>query len=632
MSIDHDHHAPFGTLLGTAPGEVAVFSSHYPSADKHVFSDRRSYRSYVDGLFMGYKWQCVELARRWLYVNKGYVFEDVAMAYDLFEIRSYRRIHDGVLLPVHAFDNGSARQPEPGCLLIWDEGGDFHTTGHVAVVTEVLPDRIRFVEQNVEDHIWPEDQPWSRELPVSIDGNGGYHIACSEKECILGWLLQTDDAAGARPRRHIDQQLLNLLPMQSAVLPDATWLDASDPIDNAYLASMGGPWLTADSNDQQRYFCMTETAEKELKRASNELHAMFLYATDVVMQDERLLEKFNIPRAVWPKLQMSWNNRRNQMITGRFDFSMSDRGLKVYEYNADSASCYLECGALQGRWAEASGINEGWDPGEDLHQHLIDAWQRAGVGNTLHILRDDDPEETYHALYMQSAAEKAGIPCKIIVGLTSLSWDSEGHVIDADGLRVQWIWKTWAWETALDQLRAECDDDETRALLHAPATPPTGQPRLVDVLLRKDVLVFEPFWTLIPSNKAILPILWQLFPNHPYLLEAAFELTDTMKAQAHVAKPIAGRCGYNISIVEPGTGIVKETGGQFGHQDYIYQQFFPLPHIGEHNVQVCTFSVDGVFSGSCLRVDRSLVITTHSDLLPLRTIEDTSPSIRANRE
>ncbi|TNF33642.1 MAG: CHAP domain-containing protein, partial [Gammaproteobacteria bacterium] len=532
MSIDHDHHAPFGTLLGTAPGEVAVFSSHYPSADKHVFSDRRSYRSYVDGLFMGYKWQCVELARRWLYVNKGYVFEDVAMAYDLFEIRSYRRIHDGVLLPVHAFDNGSARQPEPGCLLIWDEGGDFHTTGHVAVVTEVLLDRIRFVEQNVEDHIWPEDQPWSRELPVSIDGNGGYHIACSDKECILGWLLQTDDATDARPRRHIDQQLLNLLPMQSAALPDASWLDASDPIDNAYLASMGGPWLTADSNDQQRYFCMTETAERELKRASNELHAMFLYATDVVMQDERLLEKFNIPRAVWPKLQMSWNNRRNQMITGRFDFSMSERGLKVYEYNADSASCYLECGELQGRWAEAVGIDDGWDPGEDLHQHLIDAWRRAGVGHTLHILQDDDPEETYHALYMQSAATKAGIPCKIITGLSSLSWDAEGYVVDADGLRVQWIWKTWAWETALDQLRAECSEDETRALLHAPASPPSGQPRLVDVLLRKDVLVFEPFWTLIPSNKAILPILWQLFPDHPYLLEAAFELNESLTTQA----------------------------------------------------------------------------------------------------
>lgn len=620
--IDHDHHTPFGTLLGTAPGNVPVYSSHYPSADPATFSDRRAYRSYVDGLFMGYKWQCVELARRWLYANYGYVFEDVAMAYDLFEIRHYKRISDGNLLPVHSFNNGACRHPEPGCLLIWAEGGDFHTTGHVAVVTEVLPDRIRFVEQNVEDHTWPAGQAWSRELLVATGPNGEYRIQGSEKETLLGWLLQTDDDTHARAPRHIDSRLLNLMPMQAPPITDHSWIDPATAIGTAYLATMGGPWLTAIEKDRQRYFCISETAEKEIKRATNELHAMFLYATDVVMQDETLLEKFNIPHAVWPKLQMSWNNRRNQMITGRFDFSMSERGLKVYEYNADSASCYFECGELQGRWAKASGITEGWSPGEDLHQHLVDAWRRAGVEGTLHILQDDDLEESYHALYMQSALAKAGIDSKIIKGLEGLHWDAEGHVIDREGLRVQWIWKTWAWETALDQLREECSVDETRALLHAPSEVPDGSPRLVDVLLRKDVLVFEPFWTLIPSNKAILPVLWQLFPGHPYLLEAAFELNDSLATQAHVMKPIAGRCGFNISIVEPETGVLKETGGQFGHQDYIVQQFFPLPHIGEHNVQLCSFSVDGTFAGSCLRADRSLVITTHSDLLPLRSIED----------
>jgi glutathionylspermidine synthase len=36
--------------------------------------------------------------------------------------------------------------------------------------------------------------------------------------------------------------------------------------------------------------------------------------------------------------------------------------------------------------------------------------------------------------------------------------------------------------------------------------------RLIDVLLRPEVLVFEPLWTVIPGNKAILPVLWSLFP------------------------------------------------------------------------------------------------------------------------
>ena len=52
--------------------------------------------------------------------------------------------------------------------------------------------------------------------------------------------------------------------------------------------------------------------------------------------------------------------------------------------------------------------------------------------------------------------------------------------------------------------------------------------RLIDVLLRPEVLVYEPLWTAIPSNKAILPVLWSLFPNHRYLLEAGFELTSEL--------------------------------------------------------------------------------------------------------
>ncbi len=34
------------------------------------------------------------------------------------------------------------------------------------------------------------------------------------------------------------------------------------------------------------------------------------------------------------------------MITGRMDFCMDERGLKVYEYNADSASCHTEAGLI----------------------------------------------------------------------------------------------------------------------------------------------------------------------------------------------------------------------------------------------------------------------------------------------
>lgn len=617
--------ARFGTLLGVSTGGVEVYSSDYDSADKTELPNRQAYRSEVDGIFMGYKWQCVELARRWLYVNRGYIFDDIAMAYDIFRLDSVHVIGDDSHLPLKSFKNGAKRQPEPGCLLIWSEGGEYDVTGHVAVVTEVFPDRIRIVEQNVEDRIWLPGQNWSRELKAKLTPAGNYWVECSYKDAeILGWVIQTDDATHAEVIEPVDTQLFNL---QTRELPDRgqtqrAWLNEANDDEAAYVAMMGGHKLCCPDTDQFRYFRLSATAQAELKRATNELHALFMHATHTVLQDDRQLERFNIPAALWPKIHNSWDQRRNQMVTGRFDFSVSDRGIKVYEYNCDSASCHMECGKVQGKWAEHFGCDDGDDAGEPLFDSLVEAWAERKIDDVLHIMQDDDPEETYHAQYMKDALEAAGVSCKIQHGVTGLNWTDSGEIVDADGQPIKWVWKTWAWETALDQIRAECEDDANKLASYQPGEPHSGAPRLVDVLLRGEVMVFEPLWTLIPSNKAILPILWKLFPNHPYLLNCGFELTDALRAEGYVAKPIVGRCGANISIYDQDEQLLEETTGRFDSQNQIYQQFCKLPELGGYHVQVSSFSTGGSYAGATVRVDRSPIVTSHSDVMALRVVED----------
>ncbi len=135
-------------------------------------------------------------------------------------------------------------------------------------------------------------------------------------------------------------------------------------------------------------------------------------------------------------------------------------------------------------------------------------------------------------------------------------------------------------------------------------------------------MVFEPLWTLIPSNKAILPILWMLYPNHPYLLESAYDLTPGLEAKGYVVKPIVGRCGHNISLYDSGSKLIDETAGNFEDRDQIYQALAPLPVLDGKNVQVCTFTADGSYAGACIRADAAKIITTDSDILPLRTVPD----------
>jgi glutathionylspermidine amidase/synthetase len=613
---------PFGTLLGIASGGVEVYSSHYDSLKPGDMPDRSAFKSMFDGIYMGYKWQCVELARRWLYINKGYIFDDIAMAYDIFRLRTVKVIKDSSELPLYSFTNGAKRPPEVGSLMIWKEGGEYEMTGHVAVVTEVTSDCVCIVEQNVEHTRWPEGATCSRELPLRKDVEGSFWVRCTyENADILGWVIQTSNSQHAEIIENIDPQLFNLAAKE--IKPkQGEWLDTKREAQAAFVASMGGCRLASNDQDLGKYFVMSETARKELKRATNELHAMFFRATEYVLNDETLLKKFNLPSILLPRIRKSWEDRRTHCVTGRFDFGMSEKGLKVYEYNADSASCYMESALVQGLWAQHHGVKEGRDSGARLFDALVAAWQKSHVKGVLHILQDDGAEEDYHARFMKTSIAAAGIPCKIIKGFKDLQWDDKGCVVDSEGERIDWVWKTWAWETALDQLRDESVDEELFLSQHKLSEKCDKPPKLIDILLRPDVMVFEPLWTLIPSNKAILPVLWMLFPDHPYLLEAHFELNERLKKEGYVTKPIVGRCGENISVVNADNNILEQTTGQFKEQDEIYQALFELPQVDGLYTQVCTFVVDGVDAGACIRCDRSLIIKSQSDLLALRIIPD----------
>ena len=615
----------FGVVIGVAPGDVPVYSSDYATADDNDLPTRQAYRSYVDDIYMGHKWQCVEFARRWLYINRGYVFDDIAMAYDIFRLRTVRLIQKNRLLPLHSFRNGSRRWPEPGCLLIWDEGGEFETTGHVAVVTEVTPNYVRIAEQNYGDSSWPDGQNFSRQIRADTTPDGHFWLECSLGDAkILGWVIQTGDSAHAERIDPPNPRLFNIeeREVESEVDSSAAWLNVANEDEAAYVDFMEGHLLHSDPALQRRYYCLSQTALAELRRATNELHALFMHATNYVLSDDSRLERFNIPRALWPRIHQSWDNRRNQMVTGRFDFTLSDRGLKVYEYNCDSASCHMEAGKVQGKWADFAGCTDGTDAGANLHELLVGAWRHSDVDAMLHILQDRDPEESYHALFMQEAMTEAGVESKIIRGVGSLKWEDDGGISDADGERVNWVWKTWAWETALDQLRAEFEEEEIRVRQYGPGKLPSHAPRLVDVLLRPEVMVYEPLWTLIPSNKAILPVLWMMFPEYPYLLNAGYELVDELRHSGYVVKPIVGRGGANISIYDKDAQLRAETSGAFDDRNQIYQERFPLPRIGAYNVQIGTFTVAGRYAGACVRVDDSDVINMESENLALRVIRD----------
>ena len=111
---------------------------------------------------------------------------------------------------------------------------------------------------------------------------------------------------------------------------------------------------------------------------------------------------------------------------------------------------------------------------------------------------------------------------------------------------------------------------------------------------------------MICSNKAILPVLWDLFPGHPNLLPASF----SVPSGDAVAKPLLSREGANVSIRKAGA-IVAKTAGEYGEEGYIYQSLYRLPEAAPGCFPVLgSWVVDGAAVGMGIREDGLITSNT----------------------
>ncbi|OQS07147.1 bifunctional glutathionylspermidine amidase/glutathionylspermidine synthetase [Thraustotheca clavata] len=176
--------APFGTLLGVTDGGVEVYSCQLPEGAEALDMDP----NYVDGVYTGVRWQCVELGRRYLYVNYGVVFGSVDYAFQIFDLPTFKRIATQAPVAITKHPNGSPEPPAHGSLLIWSPYGEMAETGHVAVVVNATDTFVDIVEQNVEDIIWPHGQQYSRRLQVERNATSYFIKKWYDEEHIIGWV------------------------------------------------------------------------------------------------------------------------------------------------------------------------------------------------------------------------------------------------------------------------------------------------------------------------------------------------------------------------------------------------------------------------------------------------------------
>ena len=166
---------------------------------------------FLHKVYIGMKWQCVEYARRWIFIRKGCVFGDVDGASDMWNLTTVQRIVDKRCFTLKTHPNGSPSRPQNESLLIYKRTGSDMPYGHVSVIVDVLSDSIRVAEENYNAFYWSGN--YSRQIPYGIR-NGLYFI--EDDYPIFGWMT-IEDYNQTKP---LDQSTIDLIIQLNGTSPD----------------------------------------------------------------------------------------------------------------------------------------------------------------------------------------------------------------------------------------------------------------------------------------------------------------------------------------------------------------------------------------------------------------------------
>lgn len=308
--------------------------------------------------------------------------------------------------------------------------------------------------------------------------------------------------------------------------------------------------------DESACYEFTAAEVDTLEAAANQMQEMCLVAAQHVIDNKRYAE-LAIPEAAVPVIEWAWN-AEPPALYGRFDFSWSGaasgQAPKLLEYNADTPTSLLEAAVVQWHWLEDVGsslpashsvlsfLAPKVDQFNSIHERLIAKWKdiASDLGKPVYFSGTEEPEDILTLAYLEDTAQQAGLPTSRIAML-DIGWnEGQNAFLDLDEKRIESIFKLYPWEDMMDEK-------------FAPQALATYQ----------SMRWIEPIWKMLLSNKGILPILWELYPNHVNLLPAYFESApQAVGLRDFIRKPLHGREGANVTITRNGA-VTASTAGPY---------------------------------------------------------------------
>lgn len=303
-------------------------------------------------------------------------------------------------------------------------------------------------------------------------------------------------------------------------------LEKLQALTNEYLESIGFVWHTDE--DETSYIAnevvqITPEEAEAYYEACNELYDMFCEAGDYVVENN-LFHEINIPFNLVDVIKESWENDVHWHLYSRFDLAggIDEKPIKLIEFNADTPTSLFETAIIQ--WAllkanhldEASQFNNVYEALKDNFKRIItldtdidkfeEHYQNLGWKILFSSIASSAEDENTTKL-LQHIATEAGFNTDFEY-IDKVEFSDDG--IFAKEQSFEFWFKLIPWEDI-------AIDESELALL------------LTEIIENRKAIIFNPAYTLMFQSKGFMKILWDLYPNHPLLLETSFEPLEGKK-------------------------------------------------------------------------------------------------------
>ena len=354
----------------------------------------------------------------------------------------------------------------------------------------------------------------------------------------------------------------------------------------------GEPYWCEDA-----YYQFTLAQIEEIEDATADIHQMCLKVVERVVGDDALMAKFQIPKHVWEFVRSSWRTQQPSLYS-RLDLAYDGvNPPKLLENNADTPTSLYEAAFFQWLWLEdqiaAGNLPQDADQYNSLQEKLIERFaelKNQHGFSLLHIACCQDTEEDRGTVqYLQDCALEAELASEFLY-IEEIGLGERGQFTDPQDQVISNLFKLYPWEFMFREIFAtKLEDAGVRWL--------------------------EPAWKAILSNKALLPLLWEMFPDHPNLLPAYFADDAHPELDHYVVKPLFSREGANIKVIEKGQEVASVE-GPYGAEGMIVQQFHPLPVFDGSYVLIGSWLVNDQPCGIGIREDKALITQDLSRFYP----------------